>query len=107
MAQQFLQDPDEQHRLANVSRAASEPADARARAGEGYMEWFDQRHGKAANPFRVIDAQPYIEELRVAGWSGLRDKRIRKGDAHDRAGNTFEVMDIEGGAAVRRSYPDA
>ncbi|MEU4313783.1 hypothetical protein [Nocardia sp. NPDC024068] len=106
MAQEFIQDPDVQRRRAGANRAASDPAYARAVGDPEWLAGFEAQFGKAANVFKVLDAERHMKD-RAVGWTGIGDDLNTNGDHSDAAGTTIETMDIDGYQHIRRSYPEA
>lgn len=106
MAQEFIQDPDVQRRRGAANRAASDPAYSRAVGDPEWLANFDAVYGKAANAFKILDAQRHMKD-RAVGYNKLGDDLVDNGGISDGAAVTIETMDIDGGTRVRRSYPEA
>jgi hypothetical protein len=102
----LIQDPQEQRKEGDRTRAASGESYAQAdRSDPGWAEAAEAAFGQAANAYTVVGKQ-YMVDRRI-GHNSVGDGKNYTGDSLHGAANGLETHDTEAGTTVRRTITEA
>ncbi|MGO4649277.1 hypothetical protein AB4305_30705 [Nocardia sp. 2YAB30] len=106
MVKDYKQDPQDWRSQGDARHGMAPIFRENAKNDPDYEPNFYKEKGYAAHAFLEILARPY-RHARGIGWTSAADDSQSAGDISHATGAAIENTDIEGGASVRRTTPEA